>query len=57
MHDTAYPVIALVTEWMNQAGEIEVRHEQSDKGGTMRLGGQACKLVEGSLAQRMYGKE
>ena len=27
----------------------------SDKGGTMRLGSYACKLGEGTLAQKMYG--
>jgi len=56
-HDTTHPVIALVTEWVNHAGVVEVRNEQSDKGGTMRLGGQVCRLTEGSLAQRLYGKE
>lgn len=53
---TLYPVIALVSEWTNAAGEIEVRDEQSDKGGTMRLGGQLCKLTAGSLVQKLYGK-
>jgi CTP synthase len=55
-HDTQHPVIALVTEWVNESGNIEQRHEQSEKGGTMRLGGQACKLTPGSLVERMYGK-
>ena len=36
------PVMALVTEWINQTGEREKRDEKSDVGGTMRLGGQAC---------------
>ncbi len=53
---TQYPVIALVSEWTNADGEIEVRNEQSDKGGTMRLGGQLCKLASGSLAEKLYGK-
>lgn len=56
-HDTPYPVIALVTEWVNHAGQTEVRDEHSQKGGTMRLGGQSCTLVPGSLAQRIYGKD
>jgi CTP synthase len=55
--DTQYPVIALVTEWTNSAGEVEQRHENSEKGGTMRLGGQECLLVKGSLAQQVYGKD
>lgn len=54
---TPYPVIALVTEWINQTGEREHRSEKSDVGGTMRLGGQECQLSEGSLAFKLYGKE
>lgn len=55
--ETKCPVIALVTEWTNEAGQTEVRHETSDKGGTMRLGGQACSLVKDSLARQIYGKD
>jgi CTP synthase len=55
--ETAYPVVALVTEWINQTGEREERSEKSDAGGTMRLGGQACRLVPNSLAHRIYGKD
>jgi CTP synthase len=54
--ETPFPVVALVTDWINQSGEKEVRHEHSDKGGTMRLGGQLCRLTPGSLTQKMYGK-
>jgi len=54
---TPYPVIALVTEWVNRTGEKELRNEHSDVGGTMRLGGQACKLVVGTLTQQIYGKD
>ena len=53
---TTHPVVALVTEWVNQQGAREVRTEQSDVGGTMRLGGQLCRLTPGSLAQKIYGK-
>jgi CTP synthase len=55
--DTQYPVIALVTEWVDHTGQVEIRHEQSDKGGTMRLGGQVCRLADGSLVRRLYGKD
>jgi CTP synthase len=55
--DTPYPVIGLVTEWLSAAGEIERRHQHSDLGGTMRLGGQECHLVAGTLTQQVYGKE
>jgi CTP synthase len=55
--DTPYPVVALVTEWVDHTGQVETRHEQSDKGGTMRLGGQVCRLTEGSLVHRLYNKD
>jgi len=56
-HDTKHPVVALVTEWVNPLGEIELRNEDSDKGGTMRLGGQPCQLMPDSLARSVYGKD
>ncbi len=52
---TPHPVIALITEWRTPTGGIERRSADSDKGGTMRLGGQRCLLREGSLAARTYG--
>ncbi len=55
--ETPYPVIALVTEWVDQSGNVEVRSEKSDKGGTMRLGGQACQLTKDSLARKVYGSD
>ena len=55
--DTPHPVIGLITEWQDQSGNIEQRDENSDLGGTMRLGGQTCKLRPGTLAQRVYGKD
>ncbi len=54
---TPYPVVALVAEWVNQSGQVEIRDETSDKGGTMRLGGQPCQLTPGSLAATLYGQE
>ena len=56
VQDTPYPVIGLITEWLDASGKIEKRGEDSDLGGTMRLGGQICKLAEGSLARQIYGK-
>ncbi|MBV9575827.1 MAG: CTP synthase [Gammaproteobacteria bacterium] len=56
-HETPYPVVALVTEWINQTGKLEQRNDKSDIGGTMRLGGQVCHLRKDSLAQQLYGKE
>ena len=52
---TPYPVIGLITEWLDREGKIERRDENSDVGGTMRLGGQVCRLAEGSIAREVYG--
>ena len=52
--DAEHPVIALITEWQDATGQIEQRNEDSDLGGTMRLGGQECQLLEGSLAKSLY---
>ena len=54
---TPHPVIALIHEWHGRDGRQEVRDVQSDFGGTMRLGGQECVLLPGSLARQIYGKE
>ncbi len=51
---TPYPVIALITEWLDSSGKVEIRNEQSDLGGTMRLGAQRCLLKENSLAHQIY---
>ncbi|MEO1576091.1 MAG: CTP synthase, partial [Pseudomonadota bacterium] len=51
------PVIALITEWRDQSGEVERRDEDSDKGGTMRLGGQRCLLHAGTLARETYDSD
>ncbi len=48
------PVIGLVTEWIREDGEVEVRSQDDDLGGTMRLGEQTCVLEPGSLAARLY---
>lgn len=53
--ETEYPVVALIDEWVNHDGKIETRDENSNLGGTMRLGGQQCELTAGSLAARVYG--
>ena len=54
---TPHPVIALITEWQTSAGSVEERDEDSDLGGTMRLGAQRIDLAKGSLAAAIYGKE
>ena len=52
---TPHPVIGLITEWRDERGQLETRDESSDLGGTMRLGGQNCRLEPGSLARAVYG--
>lgn len=54
---TPEPVVALITEWVDAEGNKEKRDESTDLGGTMRLGGQECRLAEGSLSKAVYGKE
>lgn len=54
---TADPVIALVTEWTQEDGTIQRRNKDSDLGGTMRLGGQHCRLQSHSRAWEIYGQD
>ncbi len=53
--DTPHPVIALITEWQDRDGRVERRNEESNLGGTMRLGAQAAALEPGSLVRKVYG--
>ena len=57
VNDTPNPVIALITEWQEGDGSIEKRTEDSDLGGTMRLGAQQCRLLEDSLVRSTYGED
>ena len=52
-----HPVIGLITEWIDSEGNVEKRDEKSDLGGTMRLGGQECRLAKDSKAREIYGKD
>ena len=52
--ETPHPVIALITEWQDRAGQIQRRSKVSDLGGSMRLGEQDCKLQPGSLVHKLY---
>ena len=53
---TKFPVIGLVTEWTDASGKIEQRTENSNLGGTMRLGGQKCLIKKHSLSHKLYKK-
>jgi len=53
--ETPHPVIALITEWKDADGSIKQRDENSDLGGTMRLGAQSSDVQQGTLAHQIYG--
>ncbi|WP_448211969.1 CTP synthase [Colwellia sp. MEBiC06753] len=55
--ETPYPVVGLINEWLDEAGQVEMRCENSDLGGTMRLGSQLCHLVKGTKVCDVYGSE
>ena len=55
--DCKAPVVALISEWMNASGGMEQRDENSDLGGTMRLGAQECRLSKDSTTHQCYGKD
>ncbi len=54
--NTKYPVIGLITEWTTEEGGVEERDEDSDLGGTMRMGEQLCNLSCDSLTASIYGE-
>jgi len=53
--ETPNPVIALIEEWEDAAGQIQKRTADSDLGGTMRLGAQSSDVKPGTLAHEIYG--
>ncbi len=52
-----HPVIGLITEWRTSSGDVERRSEDSDLGGTMRLGLQDQRIKPGTRAHALYGKD
>lgn len=56
--NTPFPVIYLMLEWFDEkTNTIQVRDQNSEKGATMRLGAYPCKITEGTLAHKAYGKK
>ncbi len=55
--ESPHQVVGLITEWQAADGKVETRSEDSDLGGTMRLGAQACPIVPNSLAASIYGDQ
>jgi len=49
-----HPVIALMTEWEQEGARVQ-RSSDSDLGGTMRLGGYPCRVIEGTKTHAAYG--
>jgi CTP synthase len=54
---TSHPVIALISEWQDQARGFQARTEASNKGATMRLGAQEVLLGAGSKARDIFAKD
>ncbi len=55
--DAPHKLIGLIDEWQDASGKVEKRDENSDLGGTMRLGAQACPTVANTLAASIYGTQ
>lgn len=53
--DTPHPVVSLITEWTDREGAVQKRSEESNLGGTMRLGKQEVPVKKGTLAHEIYG--
>ena len=55
--DAPYKLIGLIDEWQDATGKVEKRDENSDLGGTMRLGAQVCPIVPNTMAASIYGTQ
>ena len=55
--ETPWPVVGLISEWRDATGAVETRTNDSDLGGTMRLGGQTCALTPDSRVRGIYGRD
>jgi len=55
--NTPYPVVGLITEWQDEDGSLQTRDQDSNLGGTMRLGGQECAMVSGTKSRNIYGQD
>lgn len=55
--DAPHKLIGLIDEWKDASGKIEKRDENSDLGGTMRLGAQVCPIEPNTMAESIYGAQ
>jgi CTP synthase len=46
-----------VNQWVTSSGKVERRGADTDLGGTMRLGGQPCRLLVNSKVRELYGED
>jgi CTP synthase len=56
-HNATHKLVGLIDEWQDASGKVEKRDENSDLGGTMRLGAQKCPVEPNTMAAEIYGKE
>ena len=53
---TKHPVIYLMKEWFDpRNNKVQIRDENSEKGGTLRLGSYPCRMVKDTFAHQAYG--
>ena len=56
--DTSHPVIYLMKEWYDyRTDTIQTRDENTDMGGSLRLGAYPCKMIDGTCARQAYTVE
>jgi CTP synthase len=55
--DAPHKLVGLIDEWQDATGKVEKRDENSDLGGTMRLGAQKCPIEPNTMAHAIYGDE
>ena len=53
---TSEPVVGLIREWNSESG-LQIRDENGDLGGTMRVGSYPCLLDHDSLVYKIYGSD
>lgn len=53
--NTPYPVVGLISEWLDKSGAVVERSADDDLGGTMRLGSQLCHIEPNTKLHEAYG--
>lgn len=51
------PIIGFINTWIDDDGNTQIRQNDTNLGGTMRLGRQEARLAEGSLLHKIYGAD